>query len=134
MYDAAKALKDINDATIRNGAVIELQEKILSARDAQSALLERVSELEKEVTRFETWEREKQRYEFKALRVGLFVYMLKPAERGTEPPHWLCVKCYEDGKRSPFQSTTELVMSRRLYRCDRCKSTIAPYSEPKWID
>lgn len=27
MYDMAKALKDINDATVRNGAVIELQEK-----------------------------------------------------------------------------------------------------------
>jgi len=38
MYDAAKALKDINDAAIRNSAVIELQEKILSAQAAQAAL------------------------------------------------------------------------------------------------
>jgi hypothetical protein len=34
LYDSAKALKDINDGTVRNGAVIELQEKILSAQEA----------------------------------------------------------------------------------------------------
>jgi hypothetical protein len=40
-FDMTKALKDINDAAIRNAAVIELQEKILSARDAQTALFAR---------------------------------------------------------------------------------------------
>ena len=54
-FDMTKALKDINDAAIRNAAVIELQEKILAAQAAQFALVERVGELEKEVTRFETW-------------------------------------------------------------------------------
>lgn len=54
MLDMAKALKDINDATIRNGAIIELQEKILTAREAQSALLERIGELEEKVAGFET--------------------------------------------------------------------------------
>jgi hypothetical protein len=39
MFDMAKALKDINDAAIRNGAVIELQEQILGAQVAQAALL-----------------------------------------------------------------------------------------------
>jgi hypothetical protein len=34
--DLAKGLKDINDATVRNRAVIELREKILAAREAQS--------------------------------------------------------------------------------------------------
>lgn len=48
LYDSAKALKDINDAAIRNGAVIELQEKILAAREAQAILLERIRELEEE--------------------------------------------------------------------------------------
>jgi hypothetical protein len=62
MFDMAKALKDINDAAIRNGAVIELQEQILGAQVAQAALLERVGHLEAEITRFETWETEKQRY------------------------------------------------------------------------
>jgi Staphylococcal nuclease homologue len=42
-------LKDIDDATRRNAAVIELQEKILDAQQAQSALIEKARELEKEV-------------------------------------------------------------------------------------
>jgi Mg2+ and Co2+ transporter CorA len=54
MFDMAKGLKDINDAAIRNGAVIELQEKILAARESQSAALERIGELEKKVASFET--------------------------------------------------------------------------------
>jgi hypothetical protein len=39
-FDLAKGLKDIDDATRRNAAVIELQEKSLSAQSAQSALVE----------------------------------------------------------------------------------------------
>ena len=42
MYDMAKAIKDMNDAAVRNAAVIELQEKILAAQSAQAALLERI--------------------------------------------------------------------------------------------
>ncbi len=42
-------MKDIDDATRRNAAVIELQEKILDAQQAQSALIEKARELEKEV-------------------------------------------------------------------------------------
>jgi uncharacterized coiled-coil DUF342 family protein len=76
-FDIAKGLKDIDNATSRNAAVIELQEKILAAREAQSALLDRVGTLEKEVARFETWEREKQRYELKSLGWGAFARMLK---------------------------------------------------------
>ena len=37
-FDMAKALKDIDDRTRRNDAVIELQEKILRAQTAQEAL------------------------------------------------------------------------------------------------
>ena len=52
-FDLAKGLKDINDATIRNGAVIELQERILAGQQAQAALLEHIGTLEKEVAGFE---------------------------------------------------------------------------------
>ena len=39
-FDIAKGLKDIDDATRRNTAIIELQEKILSAQAEQSELIE----------------------------------------------------------------------------------------------
>ena len=44
VYDAAKALKDMNDATVRNAAVIELQAQILNAQEQQAALIRRTSE------------------------------------------------------------------------------------------
>jgi uncharacterized protein YlxW (UPF0749 family) len=58
-FDIAKTLKDMNDAVARNAAVIELQGQILTAQEAQSALTDRIRELEKKVAGFETWEAEK---------------------------------------------------------------------------
>jgi hypothetical protein len=103
-FDIAKGLKDIDDATRRNAAVIELQEKILVAQEAQSTLINRISELEKEMARFETWEAEKQRYQLQNLPPGMFVYTLKPAMAGGEPPHRICEKCYQNGKKSLLHS------------------------------
>ena len=93
-FDIAKGLKDIDDASRRNAAVIELQEKILTAQSAQAALIERVGYLEKEVARFETWETEKQRYELKDVGMGSLAYSVKDAMRGSEPPHQICAACY----------------------------------------
>jgi hypothetical protein len=133
-FDLAKGLKDIDDATRRNAAVIELQEKLLAAREAQSALLDRVSELEEKVTGFETWEREKQRYERKALGWGAFVYMLKKPERGSEPPHWVCTNCYEHSHIASLQC----IMVRgegQVWMCPSCKNRIQPSKWiPEWMD
>src|SRR6516162_2494056 len=86
-FDIAKGLKDIDDAARRNAAVIELQEKILTAQQAQMALVERIDELEKEVASFEAWAREKKRYKLTDYGGGTFAYALKPEEAQGEPPH-----------------------------------------------
>jgi hypothetical protein len=83
-FDLAKGLKDIDNATNRNAAVIELQEKILAAREHQSALLDRVGALEAEVAGFKTWDAEKQRYELQPIGDGAVAYMLKPDARGSD--------------------------------------------------
>lgn len=77
MFDLAKGLKDINDATIRNAAFIELQEKILGAQEAQTSLIQRIGELEKEVADSKSWEAQKQRYQLKRYDPGVFFYVLK---------------------------------------------------------
>jgi hypothetical protein len=121
-FDIAKGLKDINDVTIRNGAIIELQEKILTARAAQSALLERISELETEVASFKTWESEKQRYELKGVGAGSFAYAVKESMRGTEPAHHICAACYEHGHKSILQPKA-VYPDKTLY-CPECKAQI----------
>ena len=130
LYDSAKALKDINDATIRNGAIIELQEKILAAREAQRTLLERISELEKVVANFNTWEAEKQKYQMKKLTSGSIVYALKEEVNGAEPTHYICADCYERRTKSflqikhPNSLAAEHFGERDTYNCHRCKSSI----------
>jgi hypothetical protein len=102
-FDIAKGLKDIDDAARRNAAVIELQEKILSAQQSQSSLIETVSNLEKEVSRLKAWDADKQRYELKALAMGVVAYALKPSMSNGEPDHYLCANCFAAGKKSYLQ-------------------------------
>jgi len=131
LYDSAKALKDVNDATIRNGAIIELQEKILAAREAQTMLLERISDLEKEVANFKTWDTEKQKYEMKMVAPGSMVYALKIQIQGAEPPHYICAKCYEDRKKSILQRKpanpigAQHFGEKDTYTCPRCHAEVS---------
>jgi hypothetical protein len=119
MLDMAKGLKDINDAAIRNGAVIELQEKILAAREQQSTLLERISDLEKQVAGFEKWETEKKRYYLQEIYPRTFAYSINENARGSEPPHLICAKCYEDHKKVILQKSSAVHLS-----CPSCKTQI----------
>jgi hypothetical protein len=133
-FGLAKGLKDIDDATRRNAAVIELQEKILIAQSAQSELIEQIRALETEMTQLKAWGSEKERYELKAVGSGAFAYMLKPEARGTEPPHWLCPNCYAQSKKSFFQGTGKMIMRRRDYSCTGCNGTLSTEDPPQWID
>jgi|SRR6185437_1315651 len=135
MFDMAKGLKDINDAAIRNGAVIELQEQILAAQEAQAALIQRVGELEKQVAGFETWKTEKEHYDLKELgEPGVLAYMLKPDVRGTKPPHWACTNCYSKRHISILLNTGESRSGRRVHRCPNCKFELATRFPPAWSD
>ena len=127
-FDIAKGLKDIDDATRRNAAVIELQKELLTAQATQSDLTERIRELEEKVRSFETWEAEKQRYKLEKFGAG-FAYVLKPEMQGTEPPHQICANCYARGKKSFLaqipQSTARSALGMGIgYRCTECKAEI----------
>ena len=102
-FDIAKGLKDIDDATRRNAAVIELQEKILTAQAEQSDLINRIRDLEKKVESFEAWSAEKQRYRLAQLCRGVTAYALKQGKENGEPPHYLCGNCYQEHHKSILQ-------------------------------
>jgi hypothetical protein len=120
-FDMAKALKDISDAAIRNGAVIELQEKILSAQEAQFALVRRVDELEKQVAGLEKKGKELQRYHLRDFGNGTFAYELKDAESNNEPKHRVCAACYNEGHIAILQFSHKSE-GQDWYDCLRCKS------------
>jgi len=127
-FDIAKGLKDIDDATRRSAAIIELQERLLIAQSAQSDLTETVRELEEKVRSFETWEAEKQRYKLEKFGSG-YAYVLRPEMQETEPAHQLCANCYARGKKS-FLALIPSNMARQTlgmgvaYRCAECRSEI----------
>jgi hypothetical protein len=121
-FDIAKGLKDIDDAARRNAAVIELQEKILSAQQEQSALVERIRELEAEVASFEKWEIEAKRYKLTDFGGNTLAYALKPEAASGEPSHRICPKCYEDQTKSILQYRTTTAYGQERYSCPNCKT------------
>lgn len=108
--------------------VLSAQRGALTANANELALLQRIGELEKEITRFETWEREKTRYERRNVGYSAFAYVLKKSERGTETPHWTCTNCYENGKIK----TLQFGMPRGVksgpdkWFCPACENQIEP--------
>ena len=120
LLNMAKGLKDMNDASVRNAAVIELQEKILAAREQQSALAERVGDLEKEVARFEAWDADKERYELKEIASGQFAYALKEEASDSEPAHMLCANCYGQNQKSILQIEVRDPGRHKVTFCQRC--------------
>jgi hypothetical protein len=133
-FDMARGLKDINDVAIRNGAVIELQEKILTAQQTQAALVERIGELEKEIAAFNKWDSEKEKYELKQIsNVGTVAYMLRSDARDTKPPHWLCTNCYENGKASFIQYYAHIGIALH-FRCSSCSAEYRTNGDrPAWL-
>ena len=124
MFDMAKALKDIDNATTRNRAVIELQEQILSAQHSQSALIERVRELEEQVANFEKWEAEKEKYHLVEIRTGAVAFSLKDQTNPPSAPHYLCANCFEDRRKSILQETLRFPGRAHVLECHRCGSDI----------
>lgn len=129
--DIAQTMIGLRDAAAFQAKAIEFQSKILDAQNAafaaqeeRSALVERVHDLEQEVARLEAWDAEKQRYELKDVGSGALAYALKNEAGGTEPPHWICAKCYEDGKKSILQPETRNPGRTEWMVCHRCDADI----------
>jgi hypothetical protein len=139
-FDIAKGLKDIHDATLRNAAVIELQEKILTTQQSQAAIIERIGDLEKQVADFEAWDTEKERYELKTVGFAAFAYMLKPEARGREPPHFVCTNCYNQRRISIIQHGVPKQGAWPEFCCPSCRSKLSPNNESvsdgriRWLD
>ncbi|HEX4106394.1 MAG TPA: hypothetical protein VHX92_09205 [Rhizomicrobium sp.] len=85
-------------------ALIEVQQGIMAANQTHTADIDRIRELEKEVATLKAWGTEKERYELKQIDAGYVAYMLKPSERGGDPPHWLCATCYSNGQKAFVQA------------------------------
>ena len=120
MRDMAKGQKDMNDAAVRNATVIELQQHILTAKEAQSALLEEIRSLITQMARMETWEADKQRYTLKEIEPGQFAYALEEETAGGEPTHLLCANCYNQSQKPISHTETRMPGRHTVLFCQDC--------------
>jgi DNA-directed RNA polymerase subunit RPC12/RpoP len=107
--DIAKGLISLHTMTEVQTVAVQLNEKIIDAQHrifeanaAQSALVDRIRELESEIARIKAWDAEKQRYKLVAPVTGSVVYALQRSMSSGEPPHYLCANCFKQGKPSPL--------------------------------
>ncbi len=122
MFDVAKGLKNMNDAAVRNAAVIELQEHILTAQEQQSALVEEIRDLKTRMAELEAWDAEKQRYKLHDFGGETFAYILKEEESNGEPMHRICAPCYQKGHKSILQFRAQNAWRQDKYACPACKT------------
>jgi hypothetical protein len=117
----ARGLKDMNDAVVRNEAVYALTEKLLDAQQQYTTLAQKVSELETQLAAYETWEREKERYELKPHgHRGALAYALKEGVEPSEPAHSICPDCYQQRKKSIVQNVHHVVGFAESLECHVC--------------
>ena len=129
--EITKAMKDVHDANVLQTKTFELTREILSAQSyameavaAQSALLERIRQLEEEKAKLEAWESEKKRYELQDVDRGFFAYVLKPGMENGEPPHALCTTCYQRGFKSFLQSSGHVIVHEHYWFCPSCNTMV----------
>ncbi|WP_333795174.1 hypothetical protein [Hyphomicrobium sp.] len=100
-YDIAKGLKDIDDRVTLDAAIIDLQERILSAQEATSEARDCIKMLEAEIADRDAWQNTEARYALKDYGGNTFSYELKP-DQG-EPLHRACPNCFQKRTRSILQ-------------------------------
>lgn len=102
-----QALQDLVGSVEAKAKVVELYDLVLAGQRRalesdvqQRQLLDTVRGLEEKIASMEAWNAEKQRYVLKALgNGGAVVYALKKSASNSEPPHWICATCYQNGTK-----------------------------------
>ena len=116
------AIRDISVVTSKvaelNSKIIDVQQGLFQLQEERRTLIEKNSSLEKQITDFENWEVEKEKYELVQVAPGAFGYMEKLNGKNTNPPHWLCTTCFENRRKSIFQPTNAISFS--VYQCVPC--------------
>ncbi|WP_422923214.1 hypothetical protein [Singulisphaera sp. PoT] len=123
--DLIKSINHLDKSVNINAVKIELQQIVLDAHTAQTAMVDRIRELEAEVTKFETWDAEKERYQLTEIASGVFAYALKEEAEPAEPFHYICQACYQHQRKSILQKKIGGgIAPMESYECHECDAEI----------
>lgn len=91
------------------GSLMELQQQLMQAQLEQMELVKRVGELETQLNQSQKREDLNERYELiRFEETGHLAYALKAQHRDGEPEHFLCSRCFENGKRITLRGNKHL--------------------------
>ena len=112
------------------GAILSAQSSALSANANQAAMVQEIRALKEEIARVKAWDTQKQHYQLYSIwEGGAVVYALKKSMSNSEPPHWICTKCYEDGRKSILNQKQRTDKNFWMLVCPACNSQIhSPYT------
>jgi hypothetical protein len=126
--DITKSLLELKSISNFQAKAIELQGAILSAQDSaraanahQTTMIEEIRHLKEEIARVKAWEKEKQYYKLISPWAGTVLYALKEECSASEPAHWICTKCYEEGRKpilNPQKKNTLYVLICPACKCE----------------
>lgn len=108
-----------------NAKLMEAMTVALTSQEHHSALLKRISELEREIGELRTKQSEGEKYALHKFPTSAFAYRLKDEYEATQPAHYLCTKCHDSGTHSKLQPWG----SRRL-KCTTCQTVIQTEADP----
>ncbi len=127
LLKSALQLKPTPEITLNlseaNDLILSAQNSALESKSAQLAMADTIRELEKEIIRIKAWNDQKPRYKLVAIVSGAACYALKVEYRGTEPPHWICTNCFEEGRKSILNPRRNRDQEYS-YVCPKCGSEI----------
>ncbi|MFI4939204.1 MAG: hypothetical protein ACHP7O_02480 [Burkholderiales bacterium] len=126
--DIMKGMLDLKTFNEVSGKVAQLQSAILSAQSsameansAQFSMIEEIRELKAEIARIKAWDTEKGRYKLQSVATGGVAYALKESMSNSEPPHYICTSCYENGRKSILNQIPD-ANGWTFFTCPSCKS------------
>lgn len=129
--DIAKSFLSLQSMAEIQGKVIELQSAILSAQGSameanaqQMSMAEEIRALQTQIESMKGWRKEAERYKLvEPWGNGSLVYALRNDSKADEPAHYICTKCFEDGRKS-LLNPSEDAKGWCVYRCPHCKAEV----------
>lgn len=83
--------------------VSDLLDRLLRLQKEQLAMQEELLEFQNTQNKRSRFESDKHRYAMVKTELGAIIYSLKPDEMGSELPHDLCTRCFDDSVKSVLQ-------------------------------
>lgn len=101
-------------------ALVDAKEQTLAVRTEHEALVEEARKLKTQISNLKEWDREKERYTLSKVGDGVAFALKEDAASGT-PPHYLCTKCYNEGRKS-ILNPQKNNLHRVVLICPTCSS------------